>query len=49
MVSHHSLSHILPGKNYLNLFDLMEFSIKFDTIKSGWSIIYIEGSEVDFF
>ena len=22
----------------------MEFSIKFDTIKSGWSIVYIEGS-----
>ena len=23
----------------------MEFSIKFDMIKSGWSIVYIEGSE----
>ena len=25
------------------LLRLMEFSIKFDTVKSGWSIIYIEG------
>ena len=24
----------------------MEFSIKFDTVKSGWSIVYIEGSQV---
>ena len=24
----------------------MEFPIKFDTVKSGWSIIYIEGSQV---
>ena len=24
----------------------MEFSIKFDTVKSGWSIIYIKGSKV---
>ena len=24
----------------------MEFSIKFDTVKSGWSIVYFEGSQV---
>ena len=24
----------------------MEFSIKFDILKSGWSIVYIEGSQV---
>ena len=24
----------------------MEYSIKFDTVKSGWSIIYIEGLQV---
>ena len=24
----------------------MEFSIKFDTVKSGWSSVYIEGSQV---
>ena len=24
----------------------MEFPKKFDTVKSGWSIIYIEGSRV---
>ena len=24
----------------------MEFPIKFDTIKSGWSNVYIEGSQV---
>ena len=27
----------------------MEFSIKFDTVKSEWSIIYIEGSQVIIF
>ena len=26
----------------------MDFSIKFETFKSGWSIIYIEGSKVIF-
>ena len=30
----------------LSLFRPMEFSINFDTVKSGWSIIYIEGSLV---
>ena len=24
----------------------MEFPIKFDTVKSGWSIVYTEGSQV---
>ena len=24
----------------------MEFPIKFDTVKSGWSIVFIEGSQV---
>ena len=24
----------------------MEFSIKFDTVKSGWSIVYFEGLQV---
>ena len=23
----------------------MDFSIRFDTVKSGWSIVYIEGSQ----
>ena len=27
----------------------MEFPIKFDTVKPGWSIIYIEGSQVIIF
>ena len=27
----------------------MEFPIKFDTVKSGWSIIFIEGSQVIIF
>ena len=27
----------------LTLLRPMEFSIKFDTVKSGWSIVYIEG------
>ena len=26
----------------LSLLRLMEFSVKFDKIKSGWSIVYIE-------
>ena len=30
----------------LTLLRPMEFSIKFDTVKSGWSIVYIEGSQV---
>ena len=24
----------------------MEFPVKFDTVKLGWSIVYIEGSQV---
>ena len=27
----------------------MKFSMKFDTVKSGWSIIYFEGSQVIIF
>ena len=27
----------------------MEFPIKFDTVESGWSIVYIEGSQVIIF
>ena len=27
----------------------MEFSIKFGTVKSGWSIVYIKGSQVIIF
>ena len=30
----------------LTLFVPIEFSIKFVTVKSGWSILYIEGSQV---
>ena len=30
----------------MNLFGSMEFSIKIDTIKSGWSIVYIERLQV---
>ena len=30
----------------LTLFVPMEFPIKFDKVKSGWSIVYIEGSQV---
>ena len=28
------------------LFVPMEFPIKFDTVMSGWSIVYIKGSQV---
>ena len=42
-----------PSKNHvtthpdiaLTFFGPMEFPIKFETFKSGWSIVYIEGSE----
>ena len=34
------------GLNGLTICVSMEFSIKFDTVKSGWSILYIEGSHV---
>ena len=27
----------------------MDFPIKFDTVKSGWSVVYIEGSQVMIF
>ena len=30
----------------LTLFVPMEFPRKFDTVKSGWLIVYIEGSQV---
>ena len=33
-------------KKWLTLLGPIEFSIKFDTVKSGCSIIYIEGSQV---
>ena len=42
----------LMGKSLHNTVKLfthfvpMEFPIKFDTFKSGWSIVYIEGSQV---
>ena len=32
--------------NVLMWYQLMEFPIKFDTVKSGWSIVYIEGSQI---
>ena len=32
-----------------NVHVLAENSIKFDTVKSGWSIVYIEGSPVIIF
>ena len=32
--------------SHLTLLGPMKFSIKFDTAKSGWSIVYIEGSQV---
>ena len=32
----------------LTLLGPMEFSIKLHTIKSGWSIVYIEGSQINF-
>ena len=32
--------------NLLTLLRPMDFFIKFDTVKPGWSIVYIEGSQV---
>ena len=34
------------SENQLTLFRPTEFSIKFDTVMSGWSIVYIGGSQV---
>ena len=34
------------SENHLTLFRPTEFSIKFDTVMSGWSIVYIGGSQV---
>ena len=39
-------SHIQCSTTYLTLCVPIEFPIKFDTVKSGWSIIYIEGPQV---
>ena len=42
-----NIKHFIPVlKSDLTLFVPKEFPIKFDTVKSGWSIIYIEGSQV---
>ena len=37
------LNHGHKAAKRLSLFRPMEFSINFDAVKSGWSIIYIEG------
>ena len=34
------------GQWYLTLCVSVEFPIMFDTVKPGWSIVYIEGSQV---
>ena len=34
------------SENQLTLFRPMEFSIKFDTVMAGWSIVYTGGSHV---
>ena len=36
----------LPTDNFLALLRPMEFSIKFDTIKSGWFNVYFKWSQV---
>ena len=42
---HHVDEKVDPDlKLLLTLCRSMEFSIKFDTVKSGWSIVYIEES-----
>ena len=43
-MAHLSLSHQLLCESIR--FGLMEFPIKLNTVKSGWSIVYIEGSQV---
>ena len=37
--------HFCSCRCVVTLFGSMGFSIKFDAIKSGWSIVYIEGSQ----
>ena len=41
-----SCEHDLPANSLLTHFRPMDFSIKIQTFKSGWSIINIEGSQV---
>ena len=42
---YYNLIHIwLFISSYLTLLRPMEFPMKFDTVKSGWSIVYIEGT-----
>ena len=41
-----SLPHISENKQLLTLCRPMDFTIKLDIIKSGWSIVCIEGSLV---
>ena len=45
-----SLISAIIIKTLLTLLKPMEFSIKFNTVKSGWPIVYyIEGSQVKIF
>ena len=37
-----------PNESPKTLLRPMEFPIEFDTVKSRWSIVYIEGSNVKF-
>ena len=40
------MTTMIARHTYFNLFGPMEFFIKSDTFKSGWFIIYNEGSQV---
>ena len=40
------LSFISVITDFLNLYALMNSSVRFDTINLGWFIIYVEGSHV---
>ena len=43
----HALAQLLLITQYILTFCRpMEFSIKFYTVKSGWFIVYIEGSQI---
>ena len=42
----HVLSLHFTSYSYLTLFGPMDFSTNFNAVKSGWSIVYIEGSQV---
>ena len=41
------ITKLVASKNKILIFKTMECSVEVDTIKSGWSIVYLEGLHVN--